>query len=232
MSRARPRAGPQSKNRAVRRAWSGTVRTKRCKGERCPKKQSRDGHCRAGHADQCRGRDRCPWRHLPPGPAQRPVPDDGELPSWRGCPRRRGHRPGAGGPATPGSGAARHRGTGRRTAPAPPLIASNSRRSWTPARCQRGTSARILPDEFEANAESTKDPGPLLINDRGEVSDEPYPHRTAEGPERTPAARAFSPDPPDPDIARAQALAQAARSGTVPGNDGLGRLRLRRLSGR
>jgi hypothetical protein len=69
---------------------------------------------------------------------------------------------GAAGPATPGSGAARHRGTGRRTAPAPPLIAGNSRRSGTPARCQRGTSARILPDEFEANAESTKDPGRSL----------------------------------------------------------------------
>jgi hypothetical protein len=46
----------------------------------------------------------------------------------------------------------------------------------------------------------------------GEVSDEPYPHRPAEGPERTPVARAFSPDPRDPDIARAQTLARAARS--------------------
>jgi len=51
---------------------------------------------------------------------------------------------------------------GTENRPAPPLIAGDSRRSGTPARCQRGTSAGILPDEFEANAESTKDPGRSL----------------------------------------------------------------------
>ena len=39
---------------------------------------------------------------------------------------------------------------------------------------------------------------------RKEVSDESYPHRTAEGPERTPVAGALSPDPPGPDIVRAR----------------------------
>jgi len=32
------------------------------------------------------------------------------------------------------------------------------------------------------------DPGPCTINGLGEVSDEAYPHRTTEGPERTPVA--------------------------------------------
>ena len=47
-----------------------------------------------------------------------------------------------------------------------------------------------------------KDPGPP-INDPGEVSDESYPHRTTQGPERTPVARGTVAGPPDPDIARA-----------------------------
>ena len=53
----------------------------------------------------------------------------------------------------------------------------------------------------------------------GEVSNESYPHRTAEGPQRTPAAWALSPDRPDRDIVRAKALAQAARPGKAPGHD-------------
>ena len=80
----------------------------------------------------------------------------------------------------------------------------------------------IFPDEFESNAESTKGPGPCLINDPGEVNDESYPHRTTQGAQRTPVARALSPEPPDPDIARAKTLAQAARSGKPSGHHRLG----------
>ena len=47
-----------------------------------------------------------------------------------------------------------------------------------------------------------KDPGPP-INDPGEVSDESYPHRTTQGPERTPVARGTVAGPADPGIARA-----------------------------
>src|SRR5580700_4482203 len=67
-----------------------------------------------------------------------------------------------------------------------------------------------------------KGTGPCPVNDPGEVSDE-YPHRPAEGPERTPVARALSPDPRDPDMGRATALARTARPGKAPGHDGLGR---------
>jgi hypothetical protein len=75
----------------------------------------------------------------------------------------------------------------------------------------------IFPDEFEANAESPEGPGPCLIHDPGEVSDEAYPHRRTEGSERIPMARALSADPRDPDIVRAWALARTVRSGKAPG---------------
>ena len=61
----------------------------------------------------------------------------------------------------------------------------------------------ISPHEFDANAESTQGPGPLLINDRGRsVMNRIRIGRPGARSER-PWPGALSPDTPDPDIVRA-----------------------------
>ena len=61
----------------------------------------------------------------------------------------------------------------------------------------------ISPGEFAVNAASANRTRAVPGQRPGEVSDEPYPHRTTGSPQRTPVAWALSPDPSDLGIVRA-----------------------------
>ena len=67
---------------------------------------------------------------------------------------------------------------------------------------------RQAQDAGAGHGHNAADPGPCTISGRGEVSDEAYPHQATGVRSERPWLEALAPDPRDPDIVRAEALAR------------------------